>query len=522
MREPDLFISNGPHEKPLVDTLNQLFLDAAEDRAADIHFEPTQSGETRVRFRTPAGLAEVARFNAEFGRVFDEKIRARAHLSISEKHKPLSGRLRLHFKESERLLDVRVEISPVISGTKVVCRILDQANASRRLCDIEMSEMVRDSIGQLIEEPHGLFIVTGPTGSGKTTTLYAIINELNDEGRNITTIEHPVEYVVDGLNQINVHEIHNPFPQALRSVVRQDPDVILVGEIRDAETAKIAVDAALTGHLVLTTTHANNAAMVATRLIELGVDPATLASAFRGVVSQRLVRRISPDVEMGWGTPNDVQRSWLNFHGIVMGDPKFPVVEDHPSSYQGWLPVMEMIVGDGAVRKAIASGPDAIYEAASRQSQFETLAHAGARHAAAGVTTLEEIRRVTSITDAVRLQSRRLGQVLVEMGYVSVHDIHEVVAKQTRLRREGVVRPLGTLLLEQNLCTPQELVQGLGYSSEAEPIARRMALSGTLSDADLVVALEAWKEARGSLFDYLVNNEFCSWKDLHEASNVSG
>lgn len=520
MREPDLFIANNSQEAAHVALLNELFLHAAANGVADLHFGFDEHG-VRVRARVSQRLQPVGQYPRAAGQVFDEKIRSRAKMSISERKRPLSGRLRLRFVAENHFLDVRVEVTQTIDGQKISCRILDQKNSSWSLDELEMSEMVRDSIHQIVDEPNGLFLITGPTGSGKTTTLYAIINKLNVPDLNIITIENPVEYQVKGLTQIQVDDVHMGFPEALRSVLRQDPDVILVGEIRDAETAAIAVQAAITGHLVLTTLHANNSAMAITRLLELGVDPSTLAAALRGVVSQRLVRRLVPRENRTWEPPNDVEVAWMNLHGIVVKEPLFPVVgADGAHDFRGSMPLMEMIVADSAVRKAVPNGSDAIYEAACRQPSFETLAQTGTRAALAGLTTLGEVRRITSSMDAVRFRSRRLGQTLVEMGVLTVHDVHEAVVEQTRLRRSGVVRQIGRILVEKGFCSRKDVVVAMGYSADAESACRRLVEEGRLSADVLETLLAEWHERRGSLFDILLHHNYITEDDLNETSGL--
>ena len=519
MQEPDLFISNNHHEAEYVQALNNLFLDAAVSNVADVHLKFDDQG-VRVRLRKPLGLEDSAFFPKFVAQIFDDKIRSRSRMSISERRNPLSGRMRLRYVESEHVLDIRVEVTPTIDGQKITCRLLDQKNSSWTLDSLEMSEVVRDAIHQVVEEPNGLFLVTGPTGSGKTTTLYAVINQLNRPDLNIVTIENPVEYQVKGLTQIQVDDVHMSFAKALRSVLRQDPDVILVGEIRDPETAAIAVQAAITGHLVLATLHANNSAMAITRLIELGVDPSTLAAALRGVISQRLVRRLIPRENRQYAPPNDVEAAWMNLHGIVMRNVAFPIAEPGTIDFKGYALLMEMIVGDSAVRKAVPNGADAIFEAACRQASFETLAQTGTRAALSGRTTLTEVRRITSSMDAVRLRSRRLGQTLVEMGAVSIHDVHEAVVAQTRLRRSGTVRQIGQILVEQGACSRKDVVVAMGYSADAEGACHRLVDEGRFSREILEGLVPEWKKRGGSLFDLLLQHNLITEDDLNETSSL--
>ena len=514
---PDLFISTSSTDHEAVSLLNDLFHEAAGQGVSDIHFQE-QEGECRVRFRLPGGLVDRLVMPRHTTRVVDDKIRSRAQLPAGDRKSPLDGRMRLRFPD--RRLDVRVAISPNISGQLTVCRLLDQVNAARRLIDIEMTVAVRDSIQRIVEEPNGLFLVTGPTGSGKTTTLYAIINELNDPCRNIITIENPVEYQVAGISQINI-DGHVDFAGALRAVLRQDPDIILIGEIRDAETAQIAVQAAITGHLVLASLHANNAAMAVTRMIDLGVDPITLAASLRGVTAQRLVRRIAG--EPVYQEPNEAELAWLRQHGMRFHHPPRFATPLHPMAYQGNVPVIEFIVVDAGVRRAAThqAGAQAIYAAASLQPQFETLAQAGARLALAGLTSLSEVRRITSEVDVVAAGESRLGNILVELGVVKLPEVTEAIDYVIHERQAGRVLRLGEALLELRHCTPSELLRGMGQAqSSAVAIAEKLMADGVVGREAGQDALQDWRTAGGSLFDRLVEAGLCDWGDIHEASGI--
>ncbi len=514
---PDLFISTSSNDREAVALLNDLFHEAAGQGVSDIHFQE-QEGECRVRFRLPGGLVDRLVMPRHTTRVVDDKIRSRAQLPAGDRKSPLDGRMRLRFPD--RRLDVRVAISPNISGQLTVCRLLDQVNAARRLIDIEMTVAVRDSIQRIVEEPNGLFLVTGPTGSGKTTTLYAIINELNDPSRNIITIENPVEYQVAGISQINI-DGHVDFAGALRAVLRQDPDIILIGEIRDAETAQIAVQAAITGHLVLASLHANNAAMAVTRMIDLGVDPITLAASLRGVTAQRLVRRIAG--EPVYQEPNEAELAWLRQHGMRFHHPPRFATPLHPMAYQGNVPVIEFIVVDAGVRRAAThqAGAQAIYAAASLQPQFETLAQAGARLALAGLTSLSEVRRITSEVDVVAAGESRLGNILVELGVVKLPEVTEAIDYVIHERQAGRVLRLGEALLELRHCTPSELLRGMGQAqSSAVAIAEKLMADGVVGREAGQDALQDWRTAGGSLFDRLVEAGLCDWGDIHEASGI--
>lgn len=514
---PDLFISTNAMDRQAVDLLNELFYEAAQYSCSDIHLQE-RDGEIRVRFRMPGGLIDRAEVPHGMARIVDDKIRSRAQLPPGERKRPLDGRMQLRYPD--RRIDVRVAITPNVSGQLTVCRLLDQRNSARNLSDIDMTLPVAHCIGDIIDEPNGLFMVSGPTGSGKTTMLYAIINELNSADRHIITIEDPVEYQVAGISQINIDNAIT-FSDALRAVLRQDPDVILIGEIRDAETAQIAVSAAITGHLVLATVHANNAALAITRLLDLGVDPITLAAAFRGVSAQRLVRRIAGDPYFIDST--EVETNWLAKNGIVVPGAKFGVPQDSVA-YGGYCPLFELIVADDGVRAAIArqKGADAIYEAAARQLQFETLAQDGVRLAMAGITSLDEVRRVTSTMDAVTAGSERLGNTLVRLDLVEFHDLGIAIDYMASSKREGRIIRLGEAIIETGGCTREALLEGIGHApSAALEIVTRMRRDGLLTDESVAPVLDEWRVYGGSLFERLIHSSLCSWKDIYAAAGFS-
>lgn len=514
---PDLFISTNSIDRDTVNLLNNLFFEAAENSVSDIHFQEND-GEVRVRLRMPGGLVDHIVVPHGMARIVDDKIRSRAQLPPSERKRPLDGRMQLRYPD--RRIDVRVAITPNVGGQLTVCRLLDQRNAARSLNDIDMTLPISACIGDIIDEPNGLFMVSGPTGSGKTTMLYAIINELNSADRHIITIEDPVEYQVPGISQINIDNAIS-FSDALRAVLRQDPDVILIGEIRDAETAQIAVSAAITGHLVLATVHANNAALAITRLLDLGVDPITLAAAFRGVSAQRLVRRIAGDPY--FVDPTEVEVNWMAKNGIVIPEAKFAVPPDSVA-YGGYCALFELIVADDRVRAAIAkqSGADVIYEAAAKQLQFETLAQDGVRLAMSGISSLDEVRRVTSTMDAVTAGSERLGNTLVRLGLVEFQDLGVAIDYVASSRREGRIIRIGDALIETGACSREELLEGMGHSKNAamETLAT-MRKDGLVTDESIRPVLEEWHLYGGSLFERLIQANLCSWKDIYGAAGFS-
>ena len=519
IKEPDLFIAIGHTDRDATHQLNELFHDAARRRVSDVHLL-FQEGRCQICFRAGGVLEEVVVVDAQTAKQYDEKIRARSQMSQADRHRSLDGRMRLRYVD--RSIDVRVSVIPVVGGQKIVCRLLDQANAAMDMNSIRMTPMTRYYLEELIEEPQGLLLVCGPTGSGKTTTLYGLLGALNDGKRNLMTIENPVEYVIPGIGQVNIDQ-HVSFPDALRAILRQDPDVILVGEIRDAETAKIAVSAANTGHLVLSTLHANNSALALTRLIELGVDPQTLAAALRGVLAQRLVPTIDEHDGFEWEYPTEFDGAWLALHGIDAQGLCFPKL-DRGQQFTGKTPVIEMVKADKAVRAAIVSsrGEQPIFNAAARQMQFETLAQAGVRLANEGVTTMEQVRKIVG-QDAILPEVKRLGEVLVASRAAELNQISEALDIQVRRYKQGRLTRLGEILIEEGICSIQQVVDALGMTEGAPELAYFFVVHGKLSDTDLKATIQEWKTQtkRESLFGMLLNKNFITQEDLYEPSFVS-
>ena len=285
-------LESSAEDAPVVRLLNAIFTDAARLQASDIHFEPEESG-LRVRLRVDGVLREHLRLDSRLTPLIASKLKVMANLDIAERRLPQDGRT--HLALEGKAYDVRMATMPVQDGESVVLRLLDQQTALLHFNELGMPGNVEASLQNIMHRPHGLFLVTGPTGSGKSTTLYAALNEINTVERKIFTVEDPVEYRLQGISQVQVHpRIGLDFARVLRTILRQDPDVIMVGEIRDHETAEIAARAALTGHLVLATLHTNDAVGAFPRLQELEVEPFLIGSAVLGVMAQRLVRRICP------------------------------------------------------------------------------------------------------------------------------------------------------------------------------------------------------------------------------------
>lgn len=283
---------------PAVKMVEYLFRNSVEMRASDIHIEPYKD-EIRIRYRIDGELQTVNTLGVESLAPLVTRIKILAGLNIAEKRIPQDGRILIRIGNND--VDLRVSILPVVTGEKVVIRILNRSNYSLNRDMLEMSKKNLEKLDNIISSPNGIILVTGPTGSGKSTTLYTVLNELNSNNVNIVTVEDPVEYTLDGINQVNVNaKTGMTFANSLKSILRQDPDIIMIGEVRDAETAQIAIKAAVTGHLVLTTLHTNDAPSSIARLIDMGVEPYLIATSLAGVVAQRLVRKICTHCKEGY------------------------------------------------------------------------------------------------------------------------------------------------------------------------------------------------------------------------------
>ncbi len=357
-------------DAPIIRMLNALLTQAARDGASDIHIEPYER-HSSVRFRVDGTLREVVQPNRALHAALISRLKIMADLDISEKRLPQDGRISLRI--GTRAVDVRVSTLPSAHGERAVLRLLDKSGAKLTLEAVGMQGAVLDQLQQLIHQPHGIILVTGPTGSGKTTTLYAALSRLDAGSSNIMTVEDPIEYELPGVGQTQVNaKIDLTFAKALRAILRQDPDVIMIGEIRDFETAQIAIQASLTGHLVLATLHTNDAASAVNRLIDMGVEPFLLSSTLLGVLAQRLVRKLCP---------------------VCMGK---NCEKCNQMGYQGRTGIFELLVTDDAIRAQIHNrASEADIRAAARTAGMALMREDGERLVQAGITSREELLRVT-------------------------------------------------------------------------------------------------------------------------------
>lgn len=384
-------------EAPVIRLVNQIIDRAVEQGASDIHLEPFE-GRLRVRYRVDGVLREIDAPPAGLMQAVTSRVKIMARLNIAERRLPQDGRIRHAARGRE--IDLRVSTTPSVHGESVVLRLLDRNNVSLDIAELGFSKGAAASYLDLLENPHGIMLLTGPTGSGKTTTLYTSLLRLNTEARKILTVEDPVEYQLDGIVQVQVKpEIDLTFASALRSFLRQDPDIMMVGEIRDLETAQIAVQAALTGHLVLSTLHTNQAAGAVTRLLEMGIPDYLLSSTLNGVAAQRLVRRLCMECREDYA-PDSALVERLGFGALPeLGAPDVlyrarGCTACDGTGYRGRLGVIEVLKMNDDLRALVMSEPDAqSIEDAARRGGMRTLYHDALAKAANGVTSIEEVLR---------------------------------------------------------------------------------------------------------------------------------
>ena len=379
-------------DAPAIRLINGIIADAARNGVSDIHIEPYETGLV-VRMRMDGVLRETLRLPPNVAPVVVSRVKVMARLDIAERRVPQDGRMGLTL--GGKLLDVRVSTLPSRAGERVVLRILDKENAGIDLPALGMAPAMLRLLIDALAEPNGIILVTGPTGSGKTTTLYAALRQLNDGTRNILTVEDPVEYAVDGVGQTQVNpKVGLTFAAGLRAILRQDPDTVMVGEIRDRETAEIAVQASLTGHLVLSTVHTNDAAGAITRMRDMRVEPFLLASTLRAVIAQRLVRRLCPSCRRP-ARAGDTPAPLLGIASDARVWEPVGCEQCGRSGYKGRVGVFEAIRVDETIRRLINEGADEAAIAAHAFARSDTLASAARRLVEDGVTTPEEAVRVS-------------------------------------------------------------------------------------------------------------------------------
>ena len=394
----DTDLDSAAEDASIIKFVNQVLRDAIELRASDIHLEPFED-EFRIRYRIDGVLQEVPvpPQLKRFQPAIVSRVKILSHLNIAEKRLPQDGRIKIRVDDAE--VDIRVSVIPMLHGEAVVMRLLRQNSTLRGLEDLGMDTREKKCFKHVLEMPHGIILVTGPTGSGKTSTLYTALNEINDAVRKIITIEDPVEYQLKGVNQIQVSEKAGlTFARGLRSILRHDPDVILVGEIRDKETAQIAVQSSLTGHLVFSTLHTNDAPGAVTRLVDMGVEPYLVASSLEAVLAQRLVRVLCKHCKVVDDSPT--ARALKVQLGIAAETTIYKSVgcrECRNTGFHGRRAIFEWMDSDNEIRQLVLrnASSDQVRDAA-RRAGMKTLAEDGWRLVRLGVTTVDEVLSVTT------------------------------------------------------------------------------------------------------------------------------
>jgi len=389
---------NIANKAPAIKLVNKIFFQAVHSRASDIHIEPYEN-HIRIRFRIDGVLHDVFTLPKQQIAALLSRLKIMANLNIAERRLPQDGQSRI--KIGPDLMDIRVSVIPTLGGERVVLRLLDKGSGQLGLNQIGFCPEILNHFRNLIKLAHGIILLTGPTGSGKTTTLYAAINELNCEEQNILTVEDPIEYQLPGIGQMQIKpKINLTFANCLRHILRQDPDVIMIGEIRDIETAEIAIQASLTGHLVLSTLHTNDSASAVTRLIDMGIEPYLISSSVVAVMAQRLLRVICPDCKRSYEPQEQIISLWSENEKLSANDTQFykglGCEKCLETGYLGRTGIFELLVIDDDIKELIIKrrGSHIIKEAAIEKG-MSTLREDGLNKALAGETTLEEVCRVT-------------------------------------------------------------------------------------------------------------------------------
>ncbi len=381
-------------DAPIIRLINAVLTEAVKQNASDIHIEPFEN-RLVVRFRVDGVMREVLQYRRAIAPLIVSRIKVMSKLDIAEKRLPQDGRISLRI--AGRAVDVRVSTLPSGHGERVVMRLLDKQAGRLDLSSLGMDSHSQEVMDELIHKPHGIILVTGPTGSGKTTTLYAALERINDNSRNIMTVEDPIEYYIDGIGQTQVNtKVEMTFARGLRAILRQDPDVVMVGEIRDLETAEIAVQASLTGHLVMSTLHTNTAIGTVTRIRDMGVEPFLLSSSLIGVLAQRLVRVLCKECKEPYtansremevlNLPSDTHSTLYRYRGCD---------SCNQSGYSGRTGIYELVAVDDRLRGMIHDGLSEQEMERHARRTSPGIRDDGRRKVLAGTTTIEEVLRVT-------------------------------------------------------------------------------------------------------------------------------
>lgn len=385
------------NEVPIVKFVNLVLMQAVRDRASDIHFEPFED-EFKIRYRVDGALYEMAPPPKHLALPVVSRLKVMANLNISERRMPQDGRISMNL--GDRRIDLRISTLPTQFGESVVLRVLDRDSVKLELTSLGLPKFVHDYVEETIQQPNGIFVVTGPTGCGKTTTLYACLHRINDIESKLLTAEDPVEYDVEGIMQVAINEsVGMTFMKALRSFLRQDPDIIMIGEMRDLETAQIAIQSSLTGHLVLSTLHTNDAPGAVTRLVDMGVEPFLISSTLMGVLAQRLVRTICKKCRTPF-EPTESQLSMLNLSPHDIGEKVFYYGRGcsscNDSGYRGRKGIFELLVINETLRGLINDrAPTVVVRQKAIELGMITLREDGLRSIFDGESTIEEVVKYT-------------------------------------------------------------------------------------------------------------------------------
>jgi len=379
-------------QAPIIKLINAILTQAVKDNASDIHIEPFEN-RLVVRFRIDGVLREVLQSKRAVASLVVSRIKVMSKLDIAEKRLPQDGRISL--RVAGRAVDVRVSTIPAGHGERVVLRLLDKQAGRLELGALGMDPRTQKQMDELIHKPHGIILVTGPTGSGKTTTLYSALERINDNTRNILTVEDPIEYYIDGIGQTQVNtKVEMTFARGLRAILRQDPDVVMIGEIRDLETAHIAVQASLTGHLVLSTLHTNTAVGAVTRLRDMGVEPFLLSSSLIGVLAQRLVRVLNQDSKEAY-VAGEYERRLLNVPDSTPSPTLYRPGADTNLGFKGRTGIYELVLVDDTMRTMIHDGAGEHELDKYARTLTPSIRDDGRAKILNGTTTIEEVLRVT-------------------------------------------------------------------------------------------------------------------------------
>jgi general secretion pathway protein E len=406
----DLLDAGDDDEAPVIRFVNSLFVQAVRERCSDIHIEPGEK-ELMVRFRVDGVLKAVASPPRRFLSSIITRVKIMAGLNIAEKRIPQDGRIRI--KMAGKDIDIRVATAPMVHGERITMRLLDKSSVLLNVRDIGFAPDHLEQLLRFIRRPHGIILVTGPTGSGKTTTLYSCLSEINSPDQNILTIEDPVEYQLPGISQMQVNgKIDLTFASGLRSYLRHDPDVIMVGEIRDEETASMAIQASLTGHLVFSTLHTNDAAGAFTRLIEMGIEPFLVSSTVIASMAQRLIRRLCSQCKEAYmPSEQELGKVGLTQQDVREGTPNAMIYRPKPGGcdhcvglgYRGRSGIYELLPVSSTLQQLVMARTDSgTIKAEACKEGMRTLREDGALKVLKGVTSLEEVMRVTVEGEAER------------------------------------------------------------------------------------------------------------------------